>query len=556
MTRKPRRIARTLAMCAVWLAFATPGANGSARDITPRSTDQRPNILIIVADDLGYSDLGAFGGEIRTPNLDRLAGEGVKFLNFYTAPTCSPTRAMLMSGRDNHRVGLGTMVEVRTPRQTGKPGYEGYLSSQVETMAKVLSGAGYQTFMAGKWHLGMDEAHSPAALGFQQSFALLQGAANHFGADQSDAYEKIGSAARYRENGSLVRYPTGRFSTDYFTDRMIDYLRSSNPEQPFFGYLAYTAPHWPLQAPRPDIERYKGRYDAGPKALRDARITRMKSMGLIAPSIRPGRYPFTDWSRLSPGERAIEARKMEIFAAMVDHMDQNVGRLLETLRDTGRLDNLVIIFLSDNGPDGLDLRVPIDPNNPTRVLGAPVDNSLANLGNADSYTSYGPDWAHAGAAPFAGVKASMMEGGIRTPAFIWGRSIGKGKAQREAVHVLDIYPTVMRLSGAKGGDGLDGQSWASLVSRERRPTLASRTLYWELFDRRAVRDGRWKALYHPTPFPLLKSLDDRAQVRWELYDVEADPGETRDLARKHPSRLKRLVAKWEAYADRVGVVAP
>lgn len=255
-------------------------AAGLSVPAAAETASRQPNILIIVADDLGYSDIGAFGGEIATPNLDALVKSGIAFTGFYTAPTCSPTRAMLLTGRDNHEAGLGTMAEGIMPDQLGKPGYEGYLSNRTATLAEMMAKAGYATFMSGKWHLGLTEETSPAARGFQRSFALLDGAHNHFGADQDGVYKKSKGGSLYRENGVLVRFPIGRYSSDYFTDRMLDYMQSADPVVPFFAYMTFTAPHWPLQAPDAEIAKYRGRYDAGPAALRASRIKRMKELGL------------------------------------------------------------------------------------------------------------------------------------------------------------------------------------------------------------------------------------------------------------------------------------
>ncbi len=269
------------------LAFgwqATADARPSAAAVRP------PDVLIIVADDLGYSDIGAFGGEISTPNLDALARRGAKLTGFYTAPACSPTRAMLMTGRDNHEVGLGTMAEALDHNQRGKPGYEGALNFRTTTLAERLTVAGYRTMMTGKWHLGLRPNQSPTARGFQRSFALLDGAHNHYGTDQ-DQTGGTAPASSYSENGKAARFPVGRYSSDYFADRMIEFLQETPAEQPVFAYLAFTDLHWPLQAPAQEIAKYRGRYDAGPDALRTARLERMKALGL-APKDRSWRTPF------------------------------------------------------------------------------------------------------------------------------------------------------------------------------------------------------------------------------------------------------------------------
>ena len=529
-----------------------------SQDRQPRSQPRRPNILLIVADDLGYADLGSFGGEIRTPHIDALVAHAVRFTHFYTAPTCSPTRAMLLSGKDNHEVGLGTMAEQILPQQRGKPGYEGYLTRDTATLAEVLEHAGYETMMAGKWHLGLDDAHSPRARGFEHSFALLQGAHNHFGDDQGPDYAAAHGGATYREDGRITAYPTGRFSGDYFTDRMIGYLERRDSDRPFFAYLAYTEPHWPMQAPAEDIARYRGRYDAGPAEIRNERIARMKAMGLLPTAFQPAPIEFADWKALAPEKRAIEARKMEIYAAMVDRLDQNVGRLVAALEAQGLLDNTLIVFMSDNGPDGMSLDRPINITDPGQPIHAAFDNSLDNLGRGNSFVSYGPEWAKVSAVPLRGLKASTTEGGIRTPAFIAGPGISRGRTSAAVTDVLDIFPTLLDLSGVSraAAPGIEGMSWVPLL---RQPDVSVRgdtsSLDWELFFQRAVRRGRWKAVYLPNVLKVLGGSAAQAHPDWELYDVVADPGETRNLAAAHPQELKTLVAQWEHYAKRVGVVS-
>jgi arylsulfatase A-like enzyme len=383
-----------VAAAAAALAFAAaPESEAAAK---------RPNFLVIVADDLGYSDLGAFGGEIDTPNLDALARRGVRLTGFHTAPTCSPTRSMLLTGVDNHEVGLGTMAEALAPVHTGRPGYEGYLNDRAATVAEVLGDAGYQTLMSGKWHLGLTEDRSPAARGFQKSFALLQGLQNHFGENQSEAWAAIGERSTFREGRALTTYPKGAYTSDYFADRMIGFLKEARSDQPVFAYLTFTAPHWPLQAPAETVAKYKGRYDAGPEALRQARLARQKTLGLVAADTEP--HPLVgvaDWNQLTPAERAVETRKMEVYAAMVDRLDQNVGRVLQALKDTGRLDDTIIIFLSDNGPEGSAIDRPggrrlRGADTPEQLAALNLDNSLENLGAANSYVGYGPAWAQAG----------------------------------------------------------------------------------------------------------------------------------------------------------------
>lgn len=547
------------------VALLATGAAPMPGQAGERPRPARPNFLVIVADDLGWSDLGAFGGEIRTPHLDALAYRGVRFTDLHTAPTCSPTRAMLLTGVDNHEVGLGSMAELLTPEQRGRPGYEGYLNRRAATIAESLRADGYRTLMAGKWHLGLEADQSPAARGFERSFALLQGAHNLYGADQSEAWQAAGAAARYREDGRPVTYPEGAYATDYFADRMIDYLEEGQGDQrPFFAYLTFTAPHWPMQAPAQDIARYRGRYDAGPEALRQERLRRQRRMGLIEPSAKA--YPpagVPDWASLSDEERALEARKMEVYAAMVDRLDQNVGRVIAELRRLGRLENTLVIFLADNGPEATRVEAPT-LRDPSLLPTLGIDNSLDNIGRPTSYASYGPGWAQANSAPSRYFKGYETEGGTRVVGFAAGAGVRGGHISGAFLHVTDIAPTLLDLAGDRGGARHrgaplrpEGSSWARLLRGGRDAVRdPSETLSGELFFRRAVRRGDWKAVYLPGD-PLVPYRIDAAQpARWELYDLKRDPGETTDLADRHPRLLRGLVRAWRDYADRVGVVLP
>lgn len=529
----------------------------------------RPNFLVIVADDLGFSDLGAFGGEIATPNLDALAARGVRLTGFHTAPTCSPTRSMLMTGSDNHRVGLGTMAEVLTPATRGQPGYEGYLNDRSLTIAEALKGAGYRTVLSGKWHLGLEENQSPAARGFDRSFSLGQGLSNFFGADQNETWAAAAAAPTYREDGKVVRLPDGAYTTDYFAERLIGFLEEGKADpRPFFAYLAFTAPHWPLQARPEDIAKYKGRYDAGPEALRQARLERQKALGLIPAGVRahaPDDVPA--WSSLTPETRAWEARKMEVYAAMVDRLDHNVGRVIEALKAQGRYEDTVIVFLADNGSEATPL---VAPNhltaNPAAVASLKIDNSLEALGGPDSYVGYGRGWALASSAPSRLVKGFTTEGGIRTPAIVAGPGVtGAGRIAEAFLHVKDIHPTLLDFAGAvrpttRNGKPVapaEGRSWAGLL---RGTATAARgpdeTVAWELFYRRAVRQGDWKAVFLPTAPGGAYTREAPTSGTWELFNLKDDPGETTDLADREPARLKALVASWDGYAADAGVIVP
>ena len=402
-----------------------PTAEATRGDAS-RAASKRPNFLLVVADDLGYADIGAFGAEIATPNIDRLARGGAQFTSFYASPFCSPTRAMLMSGTDNHLAGFGDMAELLIEQQRGKPGYEGYLNERVVALPQVLKDAGYRTVMAGKWHLGTSAAHSPAARGFDRSYAMVQGGASHFGDQSGIVAVDPGKPPKaiYRENGQEVDTPrTGFYSSEAFASRVIQYLEETRGDggKPFFAYLAFTAPHWPLQAPDEDIRKYEKRYDAGYEVLRQERFERMKRLGLLPADagLYAGHPHWPKWDRLKPEEKRSEARRMAVYAAMVDNMDRHLGRVLSYLERTGELDNTVIVFLSDNGADGNSV---YDVARTREWIHKDMDNSTANIGRQGSFAEYGPGWAQAGMTPLHLYKSFMYEGGISVPAIVGSRS--------------------------------------------------------------------------------------------------------------------------------------
>jgi arylsulfatase A-like enzyme len=530
---------------------------------------KRPNFLVIVADDLGYSDLGAFGGEIETPNLDALAKAGVRLSGFHTAPTCSPTRSMLLTGSDNHQVGLGSMAEVLTPAQTGQPGYEGYLNTRSATVAELLRDSGYRTVMAGKWHLGLADDQSPAARGFERSYALLQGLQNHYGEDQGEAYKAAGVASTFRKDGKVVTYPKGVYSADFYGDRMVEFLdEGKNDARPFFAYLTFTEPHWPLQAPPETVAKYKGRYDAGYEALRDQRLARLKALGLVAQDVQP--HSLVDvpaWNSLSAEQKKTEARKMEIYAAMVDRLDQNVGKVVAALKANGQYDNTVIIFLSDNGAEGSRIDTVRAVADPAKLAALKVDNSFENLGRASSHFGYGPGWAQAATAPSRLMKGYTTEGGIHTPAIVEGPGVaGGGRIIDALAHVTDVEPTLLALAGVTRPTSYRGtplapalgHSWTAVLAGGDTPLRGpNETLAWELFFRRAVRQGDWKAVYLPTaPGGAAYSREAVLPANWELFDLKSDPAEGKNLAASEPARLKTLIEAWNRYATENGVILP
>lgn len=528
--------------------------------VLANSNAKKPNILVIVADDLGYSDIGSFGGEIHTPNLDRLTKSGVQMTSFYASPFCSPTRAMLMSGVDNHSAGYGNMAELLNPIQKGHPGYEGYLSKNVVAFPELLKKGGYHTSMSGKWHLGVPEDLSPASRGFDKSYALVQGGASHFdqtGVITNDAQKT--PIAIYREDGKSVNLPKENFySSDFFADKAIEYIdKNKGDGKPFFSYLAFTAPHWPLHAPDHLIKKYEKTYEVGYNKIRDARIKKMKSLGIIPEdmAIDKGNNVWPEWSSLSPEVQKQESKRMAVYAAMVDSMDSNIGKVIDYLKKIGEYDNTFILFMSDNGAEGNTV---LDEGQTRTWSRLSRDNSLENLGKKTSFVEYGPRWAHVGAAPFKMYKAFQYEGGISVPAIVVlpkGLSEKNGLIKRDFAHVTDIAPTILELAGiAHPGEVYEGRKIVPMEGKSMISYLAGSTksihgkehvTAWELGGRKAVRKGDWKLVYSNAPW---------GSGEWELYDLSKDRGEQNDLSRKYPKKVEELLLAYKNYVKKHQIV--
>jgi arylsulfatase A-like enzyme len=512
----------------------------------------KPNILLILVDDMGYSDIGAFGGEIPTPNLDALARKGMLLTQFYAAPACSPTRAMLMSGMDSHRAGMGVMGAPTREDHKGKPGYEGYLNFRLASLAELMTDTGYNTYMTGKWHLGSTVETGPRARGFRRSFVSLDGAAHLGGWDWRGP-----QPAQYRDGDDIVTVGDDFYTTRFYTERMLAYIEQDRAEgKPFFAYLAYTAPHWPLQAPDESIARFKGRYDAGYEALYHSRLQRQKSLGLVPKDSAPiedARFK-PRWSELSAGERAIESRKMEVYAAMVSDVDIHVGKVIDYLKRTGQFDNTFIIFLSDNGaePGRRDLQEPIRNH-----IGKEYDHSLQNIGRRTSYIMYGPNWASASATPFNRHKGTAWEGGVHVPAFVhYPSKVRPGTRSPVVGSVMDLLPTFLDLAGTRHpGSPYRGRDVQMPQGVSLLPVLEGKSATVrtaddfhgvELFGARAVRQGDSKITWDQAAPP--------AQRRWRLFDLATDVSEQNDLSAARPAEFERMKKLWDRYEAENGVV--
>ena len=518
----------------------------------------QPNFLLIVADDLGYTDIGAYGGEIRTPHLDELASRSVMFTNFHVLPMCAPTRAMLLAGTDHHVAGLGTMFGPNMLLgPEGQTGYETYLHERVASLPERLAEVGYRSYMAGKWHLGPDPGQWPVDWGFDRSFVLLPGSGSHM----------VIPERLYVENDEWVE-PTqeGFFSTRTYTDKLIGYIDEFQGDgQPFFVYAAYTAPHWPLQVPPDFIDLYAGDYDDGYDVLRVARLERAEALGVI-PETDPDYFePLGPaWEELNAETQAHYARRMELYAAMVENLDHHVGRLINHLEDIGELGNTVILFMSDNG--AATEQMEYNPGFAARIERENSDNSLGNLGAANSYISYGANWAQAATAPFNRFKGFITEGGMLVPAYILhGNGTNPTGLDGQYLSAIDIAPTLLELAGATIGStsvqgrevaAITGRSFARVLGADAAPVYPEDHVFaLELHGSRAVRQGRYKLVWEQPavntwwPFEVPESW-----YSWQLFDLQSDPGERHDISAEHPELMRELIDAWEDYADANQVV--
>ena len=552
MSRSARAlIALTVSAAAVGLGACSGDVTENDGSAESAPAARRPNLVLIVADDLGFSDIGAFGSEIPTPNIDRLASGGMIFTQFYANAACSPTRAMLMSGTDSHVAGLGSMGRPSNPILAAAPGYEAHLNFRVAALPNLLKDAGYHTYMTGKWHLGRDLETGPRARGFERSFISLDGAAHLGGLSWNGP-----GLAPYRDGEQMTTVGDDFYTTRFYTERMIEYIEADRgDDQPFFAWLAYTAPHWPLQAPRESIERFAGWYDDGYEALYDARLARAKEMGFVDADF-PGQ-PLVEgqprWDELSDDDKRIEARKMEIYAAMVSDLDRYIGEFVDYLESIGELDNTLIMFMSDNGPEWI--RRDLFRGEPSNWVRECCDNSYENLGNGDSYVAYGPNWARAGDVPFRRAKGTAFEGGIHVPAFAWQpSSIGGGTRTNAFATVMDVLPTFLELAetehpGAeyrgRAVEPVRGRSLVSLLAGGAAPDRGDSPTGWELGHHRAVRDGDWKLVWDQSQGPA---------ARWQLFNLAEDPGELTDLRETAPEQFEAMLAQWDRFSLETGTL--
>ena len=513
---------------------------------------KQPNILLVMVDDMGWTDIGCFGSEIETPNIDTLAQQGVKFTDFHVSVSCSPTRSMLMSGTDNHLAGLGNMGEMLAPIQRGKPGYEGYLNNRVISLPEALREGGYHTYMAGKWHLGHDADQYPHARGFDRSLSMLLGGASYW----DDMYGMLAvheEVAEYvLDDKQLDELPKDFYATRSFTDFLIDSIRKDHgDDKPFFAYLAFTAPHDPMHVPEPWLSKYRGTYDDGYEKLKENRTEAAKQLGVVPADIKtPDPHTMLNaWDTLSAEQKALESRGMEVYAGIVNNMDYHFGRVIQFLKDIGEYDNTVILFLSDNGPNPWSSED--YPGNEGSEWFAQFDNSIENLGHPMSHYAYGMGWGSASAGPLDLFKMTVGEGGIRSPLLIAGPGIKQEKLVDGFAYVWDIMPTLLEFAGIEHPDEFQGRKVESIRGKSLKGVLtqSDEKIYdeddligGEMQNGKWMRQGDYKAVSVSAPY---------GSGTWYLYDVAKDPGETHDLSKENPEKLK---VAWERYAKDVGVV--
>jgi arylsulfatase A-like enzyme len=568
-------------------SYIAPSAlNTAVHAVTSPSQGNRPNILLIVGDDFGYSDIHAFGSEISTPNLDALANDGKILTDYHTIPVCSPARVALLTGVDHHIGGIGSMYELIAPNQIGKPGYETWINNKVVTVAELLKDSGYHTYLSGKWHLSGNHGENgtfPSDRGFEKSLTLLNGGANHFNGYPDPPIEKV----TFAENGKVIPRPGNNtlYSNNLYTDKMMDYIKNTTDGKPFFGYLSFQVAHSPFQSPQEFVSKYDKIYNgAGWDKIREQRFEKQKELGfwpvnMTLPSKLPPNQP---WGELSHEQQAYASRILAIRASMIEDMDKNIGRVIQMLKDSGQYDNTLIIFTSDNGTSepapllGIKFTSASAPAMEAFVKG--VNNTLSNLGNGSSQINYAAWGAGPSASPLSGYKTTEYEAGTRVPFIVKEPTKGGGgggagdaatvaspssntssnpKVIKAFAYVNDITPTLLQYAGVQSaGSSYKGMPVHPIMGKSLKALFngtadrvygENEAVVDEMFNNSAVYMGDWKAIKHQPPV---------GDGKWQLYNITADPGESNNLADKHPDIMQKMIAAYDAYTNDVGVVIP
>lgn len=544
----PVGLAALVACLLVWPAAAAAPAQASGPAGAPSASQRPPNVLVVVLDDIGFTDLGAYGSEIRTPVMDGLARRGTRFAQFRVAPTCVPSRAMLMTGVDSHRTGLPTLEHLMIPAYRGQPGHEGTLNRSVATLAEHLRPAGYQSFIAGKWHLGHTPDSLPVNRGFDRSFVLDSSGADNW---EHRPYLPHYRRAEWWQDGAPVEtLPDDFYSPAFLSQTLGGYIQAADPQRPFFAVLAFQANHIPVQAPRSYVDRYEGVYDAGWEALRRQRHQAAIAAGLVPadaplgpmhPALRP-------WDSLTPKERALSIETRKVAAGMLEAADHYLGQLLAQLEASGQLANTLVIVLSDNGPE---YNEPFARPGFNQWLWAEgYSRDVSRLGERGTYAAIGPEWASASASPLSLFKFHAGDGGMRVPLIVAGPGVEAGALDQSLAYVTDIAPTVLDAADVEPLPGvlpIEGRSLLPVLSGAAETVRGpDDVIGMEMSGQAALLRGSYK---------LVRSLRPYGDGVWRLYDIVADPGETRDLSDEQPALKAELMAAYEAYADEKGVIA-
>jgi len=504
---------------------------------------EQPNIVVVLVDDAGLMDFSGFGGEAQTPNIDALSEAGMSFSNYRTSPMCAPTRAMLLTGLTSHKAGVGALSEIMTPEQQQSPAYSQRLLPGVKTVATRLRAGGYQTFVAGKWHLGHEPGDLPNEHGFDRSFVLDASGADNY---EQKSFMPFYADAPWFEDGLPTALPDGFYSSEFLVSQMIKYLDGRDPDRPFLVYLPFLAIHIPVQAPREYTDKYTGVYHEGWDAIRLSRVKRAKALGLVpagaeVPNIPPS---LRKWDALSPESQAHYERRMMVNAGMLDAMDHHLGRLIDYLKSNGAYDNTVFVITSDNGPEFGEPN--LDANFRSWMPRNGYNDDFDTLGEKGSNIAIGAEWASAAAGPSHLFKTFASEGGMRVPLIISGPGVFSERFNDARVYVTDLAPTLSELAGVPSGD-VDGRSLVPLLRREAEYVYeADDPVGFELGGNSALYKGQFKLVRNTLPF---------GDAEWRLYDIVADPSETNDLSAVHPDVKAELLKDYERFASENGVIA-
>lgn len=533
----------------------------------PSNNLNKPNVIVILTDDIGFSDIGCFGSEIRTPNIDKLAGNGIRFTHFYNTARCSPSRASLLTGLYPHQAGMGHL----STENFKEAGYVDDLSKNAVTMAEVFQQAGYATYMAGKWHVAKsiskagDKSNWPCQRGFQRFFGTLNGSGSFY------------DPGTLISNNTFITPTKDFYYTNAISDTAVKFINENPSQKPFFFYIAYTAAHWPLHAPESEVQKYKGMYDKGWDATRQVRFEKLKKLGIISDKavLTERGVTIPEWENAPLKDWQV--KKMEVYAAMIDVMDQGIGKIIAALEKKGQLENTIIFYMHDNGgcAETLDSNQPEKPLTPEQQLIKPFAADSIFLdkkpiytragefirsgqgvmpGNANTWVTYGVEWANVSNTPFSMYKHWTHEGGIATPLIMqWPNGIkAKGQLRMQPGHLIDIMATCIDIAGITYPAQFNGNTIQSLEGKSLVPSFTNKKIkrdfiFWEHEGNRAIRVGKWKLVSKTQKAKVFTATDETA---WELYDMENDPAETINLTKKYPEKVKTLSALWEKEAIR------